>query len=369
MPIYMDRHDLAVTAKDVAEAHREDVKIQDKYHCKGLTYWFDEQRGSAFCLVEAPNAECVKNMHDHAHGLVPHQIIEVESNVVSAFLGRITDPKPENILADADLPIINDSAYRIIMYISMREAMLLKSIVGQEKALQMINQARDSIQRSINRFSGSEVIKDNSKLIISFKLAEKAVRCALEIQQVVSASFQSTAFANLNIKIALNAGMPVSNQKSLFGETIQLAERLCEVSNQNQIVISSAVREMYNNENLDGLHNETQLQALNPDDEDFVNQLIETTETIWNDPKFEVGIFGKQVGLSRSQLYRKTSAITGLSPNEFIKEYRLKKALKLIETKKGNIAQITFETGFNSPSYFSKCFHKRYGVLPSNLVK
>ena len=90
MPIYMDRHDLAaVTAKDVAEAHREDLKIQDNYNCKGLTYWFDEKRGTAFCLVEAPNADCVKEMHDNAHGLIPHQIIEVESNVVNAFLGRI----------------------------------------------------------------------------------------------------------------------------------------------------------------------------------------------------------------------------------------------------------------------------------------
>ena len=86
MPIYMDRHDLeAATAKDVAEAHREDLKIQHKYNCKGLTYWYDEERGTAFCLVEAPNADCVKQMHDNAHGLVPHQIIEVESNVVSAF--------------------------------------------------------------------------------------------------------------------------------------------------------------------------------------------------------------------------------------------------------------------------------------------
>ena len=92
MPIYMDRHDLAaVTAKDVAEAHREDLKIQDNYNCKGLTYWFDEKRGTAFCLVEAPNADCVKEMHDQAHGLIPHQIIEVESNVVNAFLGRIED--------------------------------------------------------------------------------------------------------------------------------------------------------------------------------------------------------------------------------------------------------------------------------------
>ena len=56
MPIYMDRHDLdSVTAKDVALVHLEDIKVQGKFNCKGLTYWFDEERGTAFCLVESPN--------------------------------------------------------------------------------------------------------------------------------------------------------------------------------------------------------------------------------------------------------------------------------------------------------------------------
>ncbi len=49
MPIYMDRHDLeAATAKDVAEAHQVDLKIQHHYNCRGLTYWYDEERGTAF---------------------------------------------------------------------------------------------------------------------------------------------------------------------------------------------------------------------------------------------------------------------------------------------------------------------------------
>ena len=90
MPIYMDRHDLPnVTAKDVAAAHQEDLKVQEHFGCRGLTYWFDEERQTAFCLIEAPDEHAVKRMHDHAHGLVPHKIIEVDSNVVNAFLGRI----------------------------------------------------------------------------------------------------------------------------------------------------------------------------------------------------------------------------------------------------------------------------------------
>ena len=117
----MDRHDLSggVTAKDVALAHQRDLTIQDQFGCRGLTYWFDEEREAAFCLIEAPTQDSVKEMHDHAHGLIPHQIIEVESNVVEAFLGRIHDPKPDNNVDEAGLLILNDPAFRAIMSIDL----------------------------------------------------------------------------------------------------------------------------------------------------------------------------------------------------------------------------------------------------------
>jgi AraC-like DNA-binding protein len=60
--------------------------------------------------------------------------------------------------------------------------------------------------------------------------------------------------------------------------------------------------------------------------------------------------------------------LTGKSPNNFISDYRLKRALALLKTNRGNISEIAFETGFSSPSYFSKCFQKRYGHLPSDYL-
>ncbi len=67
MPIFMDRHDIpGITAMDVAEAHKQDLMIQDKYDCRALTYWFDEKRGTAFCLIEAPRKDAVERMHDEA---------------------------------------------------------------------------------------------------------------------------------------------------------------------------------------------------------------------------------------------------------------------------------------------------------------
>ena len=67
MPIYMDRHDVSetVTAENVAQLHQADLKIQDQFGCRGLTYWFDEKRKNAFCLIEAPDARAIHKMHDH----------------------------------------------------------------------------------------------------------------------------------------------------------------------------------------------------------------------------------------------------------------------------------------------------------------
>src|SRR6476646_10720846 len=94
MPIYMDVHIVpGVKAKDVAEAHRKDLLHQEEHECKCMTYWIDEQRESIFCLIEAPTKDAVKEMHNKAHGLVPNRIIEVRSELVESFLGRIYDPE------------------------------------------------------------------------------------------------------------------------------------------------------------------------------------------------------------------------------------------------------------------------------------
>src|SRR5690606_22795592 len=119
MPIFMDRHDVSkeVTAEIVANLHQQDLKIQHKFNCKGLTYWFDDKRKTAFCLVEAPNKAALKNMHDLAHGKVPNRIIEVDQAVVESFLGRIEDPEKS---LKTKLNIINNPAFRTIMIVGFK---------------------------------------------------------------------------------------------------------------------------------------------------------------------------------------------------------------------------------------------------------
>ena len=80
MPLYMDYHQTmpeGATAADVAAAHAEDVKIQDKYGVNYRNYWVDETNRKIWCLVEAPNPEAAHAVHREAHGLVADDIHEV----------------------------------------------------------------------------------------------------------------------------------------------------------------------------------------------------------------------------------------------------------------------------------------------------
>jgi hypothetical protein len=115
MPVYMDRHYVeGATRHALADAHQRDITLQDKYDVKFLTYWFDEERCTAFCLVEAPDRETIERAHCEAHGLVPNEVLEVDPNVVDAFLGRIKDPVPAAGAAAGENPV--DAGFRTIMF-------------------------------------------------------------------------------------------------------------------------------------------------------------------------------------------------------------------------------------------------------------
>jgi Protein of unknown function (DUF4242) len=80
MPLFLDTHTHieGLTAEAVAQAHAADVKTQAKYGVKYLRYWFDEESGKVFCLVEAPTKEAAIAVHREAHGLVADEITEVK---------------------------------------------------------------------------------------------------------------------------------------------------------------------------------------------------------------------------------------------------------------------------------------------------
>ncbi|MEM1120214.1 MAG: AraC family transcriptional regulator [Bacteroidota bacterium] len=88
-----------------------------------------------------------------------------------------------------------------------------------------------------------------------------------------------------------------------------------------------------------------------------------------NDTQFSVETICTQVGLSERQLQRKLKGMTGKTPNQIIRSVRLERAKMMLLEQPDNIADIAVQTGFFSPSYFSKCFKQKFGVSPSQFVQ
>jgi hypothetical protein len=80
MPLFMDVHNKVegLTAEAVAGAHKRDLEVQGKHEVKYLKYWFNEQSGKVYCLVEAPTAAAASAVHREAHGLVADEVVEVK---------------------------------------------------------------------------------------------------------------------------------------------------------------------------------------------------------------------------------------------------------------------------------------------------
>ena len=102
-----------------------------------------------------------------------------------------------------------------------------------------------------------------------------------------------------------------------------------------------------------------------PFDEQFMQQVMEYMEEQMDNPKLTIDDFASKLSLSRTVFYRKLKSIVGLTPVDFIRDIRIKRAIQLIDSERFNVSQIAYMTGFNDPKYFSKCFKRQMGVTPS----
>lgn len=104
-------------------------------------------------------------------------------------------------------------------------------------------------------------------------------------------------------------------------------------------------------------------------DKDFVEKFKALIDAKMGDSGLNVEDLGKDMGLSRVQLYRKIKSLTNYSPNELLRIARLKKAASLLASSDMTVAEIGYEVGFSSPSYFTKCYKEQFGESPTDLLK
>ncbi|ASV29567.1 hybrid sensor histidine kinase/response regulator transcription factor [Maribacter cobaltidurans] len=126
-------------------------------------------------------------------------------------------------------------------------------------------------------------------------------------------------------------------------------------------------RQVYINKNLNDPNKLSLLEKTTDMDKSFMQKVLDHLNKNIDKSDLNVEHLADDMHLSRSQLYRKIKAMTGLTPNELIRKVRLEKAKKMIENGSESIAEVGFKVGFSSPSYFSRCFKSEFGVLPTEL--
>lgn len=239
MPIFLDRHDMrGQTADDIAEAHRQDLKMQAEYGVSFVTYWFDEARGSGFCLIDAPDAETAQKVHDLAHGNLAEKVIPVDLSAVQAFLGRIADPEPA-----PDRQHIVEPAFRAIMFTDLVDSTAMTARLGDVRSVEFVRAHDAIVRRSLAMEGGREVKHTGDGIMSAFNDALASVRAARAIQEGFQ-NFNAGSDEEMRVRIGVDAGEPVEDSNDLFGETVQMAARVCAEAESDQILITQTVRDI-----------------------------------------------------------------------------------------------------------------------------
>lgn len=219
----------------------------------------------------------------------------------------------------------------------------------------------NGISNLFKKFNGLILNHNDNTYEVTFNTVTNAVLCGLKLRsnfKYITPKFDKSI---RDLKLGIAEGK--SNKSKL------LATRMCEVVVKDKFVISESVKSAYEKENSNDFIHRDDIKILTLSEEQFLTQLMNYTETKWNDSNFNVSLFSKSLKLSSSKFYRKLKSLTGKSPSAFLRNYRLKQAMNMLHSKEGNITEIAERTGFNSLAYFSKCFKDTFHILPSKYLQ
>ena len=160
------------------------------------------------------------------------------------------------------------------------------------------------------------------------------------------------------IQVTLEQILVQKNGKK-FKEQIKMMLRNCSV-------LLSMAEQMLEQSRFESSQKKLEANSLLSMDMEFMKEIQDVIEKNIANPAFSVAQMAKKLYISRSSLYKKIYALTGRSPQLFIRSYRLKRAAQLLKAETGNVTEVAFAVGFSSAAYFTKCFKEEFHKLPSD---
>ena len=350
MPLFMDLHispNGEIAIEDLIEKHQADLTVQHKYGVEFKGVWVNKNQGMVFCLMEGPDKKSCSCVHQEAHGDNGCNVVEVSPGDYQSFLsnGFIN----EKDIAETEKDVM-DTAYRTILLLEMTDPFKRQQLNFRK------------IKQLIKKNRGILLLDPQSSVKAVFVYPSGAFRCATQIKSFMDIN-------DTDLKLVIVSGKPVEkNHDKFYGYMMDLSHKMSILGHKGIIRTTQLTLELLKKEGKNENDLLTYTETLSAQDEQFLNKLMKIIQENFKDPDFNVKEISKDTHLSRSQLFKKVKRLTGYTPNILIREFRLIEALKLLDQKEDQIAQIAFDTGFNSPSWFSKIFAKRFHMLPSEYM-
>ncbi len=263
---------------------------------------------------------------------------------------------------------------------------------GEERWAEIMDQYHSISKRLIKQYRGTIVEKLSNGSMATFDGPSKAVHCGLDLQEQIKA-------LDIPIKIAVHTGECIKLRDGIGGLAIHIAKRVHESATNDGILLTQSVKNLLYGSGLEtelkgellinGMEDPIKLHQVKvntpeegepapssennisksiPQNHSFLENVLQCIETHLNDTNFGIETLCLELGVSERQLQRKLKLITNKSPNQMIRSVRLHRAKDLILIDGIGISESAYETGFNSLSYFTKCFKGEFGKAPSDLL-
>ena len=220
----------------------------------------------------------------------------------------------------------------------------------------------------------NQIIKDNGGSVIalpgfeimgSFVRSDNAVNTARAINELMNAGNEKTEHS-----IAIVTGRPVDEVGTqMFEDTKRHLQQLCLLGTEEKIYIDHSTVSLLEKEGKSAEQNISGFITLDEAALQFLTELFTKIDPDLFDSEFNTEKLFDKLGLSKSQANRKIKSLTDLSPNKLLQELRLRHALKELHSGNRSVSEVAYQTGFNSPAYFTKVFHDRFGVPPGTIAK
>ncbi|WP_198439898.1 nickel-binding protein [Pareuzebyella sediminis] len=357
MPLYMDLHhiDPDITLEDLNNAHLKDIEVEKKYGLEHKKYYVNFEEKTVFCLMYGPNKEAIHDSHAEVHGVGPCNVIEVSSLTPTFdFNAMIGEGGGKN---EWDVALTHtgeiDTGFRSLLLIYMR------NLYGEEKELSQ------ALFQIIRKHDGTVVMQPDRKIMASFLHAQDAFLCQKSVASYMKV--HNTTEYNL----ALVTGKPVDETGSVLFENASAQLRaLCLLGGNRSVFVDTKTKSLFE-KGLDNVSesNNTQEKEMSAKDLKFFMELHTIIKEYLKSSSLKSDYIGKALGFSKAQTYRKIKSLTGMAPNELIREVRLRQALDELKNKDKTIAEVAYSSGFNSPTYFTRVFKERFGLLPTGFQK